>query len=165
MGKYLELVCEDGWEYVRRINCDGSVIVLVYDVDREAYLMVEQFRPPVKRRVLEFPAGLIDSGETPIQTAVRELYEETGVVVTADDLINLGSIYSGVGITSEEVSIFAVEINEETVIEKPDLQGSEIGHDLKNVWLKEENLYQLKAAKVLGVFLKYKAYRDLGIRY
>jgi len=43
-------------------------------------LLVEQFRPPVGKATLEFPAGLIDAGETPEQAALRELREETGYV-------------------------------------------------------------------------------------
>jgi len=43
-------------------------------------LLVEQFRPPVGKSTLEFPAGLIDAGETPEQAALRELKEETGYV-------------------------------------------------------------------------------------
>jgi ADP-ribose pyrophosphatase len=41
-------------------------------------ILVLQFRPPVGRVVVELPAGLIDEGETPAATALRELIEETG---------------------------------------------------------------------------------------
>ena len=40
---------------------------------------MSQFRPPVNSICLEFPAGLVDEGETAEQSALRELKEETGV--------------------------------------------------------------------------------------
>ncbi|GJE97054.1 NUDIX hydrolase [Phanerochaete sordida] len=41
-------------------------------------VIIEQYRPPVAKYVVELPAGLIDEGETPEQAAIRELEEETG---------------------------------------------------------------------------------------
>lgn len=41
-------------------------------------MIILQYRPPVEATCVEFPAGLIDEGETPEQAAVRELREETG---------------------------------------------------------------------------------------
>ncbi|KAI0156288.1 putative ADP-ribose pyrophosphatase, partial [Pestalotiopsis sp. NC0098] len=43
-------------------------------------LLEKQFRPPTGKIVVEFPAGMVDEGETPTQAAVRELREETGYV-------------------------------------------------------------------------------------
>lgn len=43
-------------------------------------LLEKQFRPPAGKVVVEFPAGLVDKGETVEECAVRELREETGYV-------------------------------------------------------------------------------------
>ncbi|KXJ86944.1 ADP-ribose pyrophosphatase [Microdochium bolleyi] len=43
-------------------------------------LLEKQFRPPAGKVTVEFPAGLVDAGETAEQAAVRELREETGYV-------------------------------------------------------------------------------------
>jgi len=158
VGKFLELVTADcGWEYVKRVNCSGAVLVLVYHTDRDEYLMVEQYRPPVGCRVQEWAAGLIDDGEKPAEAAVRELYEETGVKVAQEELIDLGCVFSGVGITNEEVKLYALEINNNTVIDEPDIQGTEVDHELRRIWVKEIDLYTIKAAKALSVLVRYKA--------
>ena len=49
---------------------------------------------------VNFPAGLIDPGETPETAAARELWEETGLKLESIEQI-LPSSYSGVGITNE----------------------------------------------------------------
>lgn len=41
-------------------------------------IVIEQFRPPIGKKVIELPAGLVDEGEDPATTALRELHEETG---------------------------------------------------------------------------------------
>ena len=43
--------------------------------------MVNQFRKPLKKYCLEFPAGGINKNESPSKAAIRELYEETGIKV------------------------------------------------------------------------------------
>ena len=61
-------------EYIRH---PGAAIVLPV-LDDGRLLMVRQYRYPVGAETLEFPAGKIDAGEPSLQTARRELLEETG---------------------------------------------------------------------------------------
>lgn len=67
-------------------------------------VLVEQERPAIGRHTLEIPAGLINPGETPEQTARRELTEETGYV--AGRLRPLTSIHSSPGIMTELLHIY-----------------------------------------------------------
>lgn len=50
-------------------------------------LAVRQYRPAVERYTIEFPAGLVDAGESPLETAGRELLEETGCAAGAVELL------------------------------------------------------------------------------
>jgi ADP-ribose pyrophosphatase len=59
------------------MECGPSVIVIAVTAARE-FVLVEQFRQAVRKRVLEFPAGLVDAGEDPVEAGLRELEEETG---------------------------------------------------------------------------------------
>ena len=53
----------------------SSVMALTEDGQ---VLIVRQYRPAVEHHTLEFPSGIVDPGETPLETARRELLEETG---------------------------------------------------------------------------------------
>jgi ADP-ribose pyrophosphatase len=82
----------------------GAVIVLAVDDQRRAYCLW-QYRHPAGRRFVELPAGLLDAdGESPEDTARRELVEEAGLA--AREWTLLGSTWSSPGITSEVMHFF-----------------------------------------------------------
>jgi ADP-ribose pyrophosphatase len=82
----------------------GAVIVLAVDDRRQAYCLW-QYRHPAQRRFVELPAGLLDAGgESPEETARRELREEAGL--EADQWTRLGSTWSSPGITGEVMHFF-----------------------------------------------------------
>lgn len=61
--------------------------VLLHDDQRNVFLLLTHFDPEVglpPRWIT--PGGGIDEGETPVEAAIRELAEETGLIVTADQL-------------------------------------------------------------------------------
>ena len=56
-------------------------------------LLQKQFRPPINKVSIEVPAGLVDPNESPAQTAIRELKEETGYVGTvAEEAWGVGPV-------------------------------------------------------------------------
>ena len=67
-------------------------------------LFVKQYRVGAQSELLELPAGVLDEGETPMQTALRELREETGMA--ARQMIPLGGFYMTPGYSNEYMSIF-----------------------------------------------------------
>ena len=77
-----------------------AVVVIVTDETGEKILMDREFRLAVGDWVYNFPAGLIDPGESPKEAAKRELWEETGLeLYQIDDVI--GPSYSAVGFSNE----------------------------------------------------------------
>lgn len=82
----------------------GSVAVLALD-DAGRVLVLRQYRHPVRHRLWEIPAGLLDvPGENPLHAAQRELYEEAHV--KAEDWRVLLDIYPSPGGSDEAVRIF-----------------------------------------------------------
>ncbi len=84
-------------------HAPGAAVVAV-DADGQV-LLVRQHRPAVDAHLLELPAGLVDPGEQPIDTAGRELVEETGFA--ADQIEPLVSFYTSPGFSTELIHIFA----------------------------------------------------------
>ena len=66
------------WDCAHRKSRSDAVVIVPRLVPSGQYILIKQFRPPVGATILEFPAGLIDAGESPQQTAIRELKKETG---------------------------------------------------------------------------------------
>jgi ADP-ribose pyrophosphatase len=82
----------------------GSVAVLALDEDGRV-LVLRQYRHPVRQRLWEIPAGLLDvPGENPLSAAQRELYEEAHV--KAADWRVLADVYTTPGGSDEAVRIF-----------------------------------------------------------
>lgn len=77
-----------------------SVVIIATDGSGEKLLLNKEFRMAVGDWVYNFPAGLIDEGEEPNESAKRELWEETGLeLYEIDDFI--GTSYSAVGFSNE----------------------------------------------------------------
>ena len=82
----------------------GSVAVLALDGDGRV-LVLRQYRHPVREKLWEIPAGLLDvPGENPLHAAQRELYEEAHV--KAEDWRVLADVYTTPGGCDEAVRIF-----------------------------------------------------------
>ncbi len=100
---HLQLLRRNGWDFVRRTTASG-VVAIIAVTPHDELLLIEQYRPPVGQRVIEWPAGLVADtlaaqGESLEQAAVRELLEETGY--RAGSVRSMVTGASSAGLTDE----------------------------------------------------------------
>ncbi len=100
---------ERRWEAADREGSASASFILARVMPQDELLLIRQFRPPAGRLMLEFPAGLIDPGETPEQTAVRELAEETGY--HGKILCSTPPAYSSPGLTGEPITMVEMVVD------------------------------------------------------
>lgn len=147
-----------------------SVAVLPIIIEQETktkyVLLVEQFRLPVGRKMLEIPTGQIDEESSFQKVALKELEEDAGISLSKDDLKELITIGTSVGISDQKVKIFYTEV-EKTGEEMMDidtkvtgkLQQGQMMH-LKLVELDIQKLLkmaELLDAKLVAALLAYTA--------
>ena len=81
----------------------GSAVILAVDTKKRV-LLERQYRLPAEKELWELPAGRLDPGEKPLQTARRELIEETGY--RARKWKKLASFFSSPGYVQERMILF-----------------------------------------------------------
>lgn len=121
------------WESAERVSNQSSttgavgIIALLKSSGTKTRIVLEkQYRPPLDAICIEIPAGLIDEGESPEQTAERELKEETGYVGKA--LKTSYTLYNDPGFTNTTTYLVYVDVDLERPENKdlkPELEAGE----------------------------------------
>lgn len=94
----------DGSHTDREYILHPGAVMLIPLLADEKVVMERQWRHPLARAFIEFPAGKIDPGELPRETASRELAEETGYHAT--DLQYLCTINNAISYSTERIEIY-----------------------------------------------------------
>jgi ADP-ribose pyrophosphatase len=88
----------------REIVEHGDCVAIIAIDDEDNVLLVNQFRQPVGKKLLEIPAGGIEPGEEPADCVRRELREETGFLPRRVE--RLGGFYSSPGYCTEYLHLY-----------------------------------------------------------
>jgi ADP-ribose diphosphatase len=155
-GKRLGVVVEQWGGREREIvEHRGATAIVAVDADGFVVL-VRQTREAARKQLLELPAGTLEHGEQPLETAKRELLEEVGL--HGGQWRELATFYSSPGFCRERVHVFLAE-NVEVGTPSP-----EEGEDVEVVrWRIEEigeRLSELEDAKTIAGLLLYLRERD-----
>ncbi|MDS9997192.1 ADP-ribose pyrophosphatase [Bacillus atrophaeus] len=111
-GKIIDLYVEDvelpnGKTSKREIVKHPGAVAVLAVTDSNKIILVNQYRKPLERTIVEIPAGKLEKGEEPEYTALRELEEETGY--TAKKLTKITAFYTSPGFADEIVHLFLAE--------------------------------------------------------
>lgn len=143
-GKFLKLVKSTVDGVMREwVPSRGAASALIVNSTKEQVLLVRQIRPPIHPdSVFEPVAGIVEDGEKPHETIIREIQEETGIV--EDDVYDMfyaGSFYSSPGLTNEIAHLYLVEVDKDFDLSKlkPDVKHENEVLKLKVVSFDEFN--------------------------
>ena len=102
------------WEIVQ---AHDSVAVLIYHTEKNAFILVKQFRPAVyvsnkDGLSVELCAGIIDKEMSLAQIAQEEIEEECGYAVTLENVEKITSFYTSVGFAGSKQTLYYTEVDE-----------------------------------------------------
>lgn len=109
-GKIIKVVKDDvllpnGQEGKRELVFHQGAVAIIAITEDNRLVLVKQFRKALEKSILEIPAGKIEANETsPLETAKRELEEETGF--KAEEMNEITSFIASPGFCNEELTIY-----------------------------------------------------------
>jgi ADP-ribose pyrophosphatase len=140
------------------INHPGAVAILAL-LDNGKLIMERQFRYAPQREFIEIPAGKIDKGEDILNTAQRELLEETGYV--AREWIHLTTAWPCIGYADERLEYFLARGLSHQGRQLDDgefLEVFELGMDEAIDWVRQGKINDSKT--IVGLFWLEKVLKN-----
>jgi UDP-sugar diphosphatase len=159
------------WEAVRSHD---SVAILLYHQEKNAFLLVKQFRAPVylndinKTYTYELCAGLVDKNKSLIEIAKEEIDEECGYDVALTDIQKVTSFFTNVGISGGCQHLFFAKINESMKIhEGGGINDEQIELHFLPIEKSDELIFDESKAKTPGLMFSFywflKNQKELGL--
>lgn len=159
-------VCKD-WEAVKSFD---SVAILLFHEEKNSFLLVKQFRPPVylndesKLCTYELCAGIVDKDKSLEQIAKEEIDEECGYDVPLESIEKITSFYTNVGVSGGCQTLFYAKINESMKIHDG---GGIHDEEIELMYLPIEEyknfIFDEKKAKTPGLMFSFMWFMDKNL--
>ncbi|MDR0407604.1 MAG: NUDIX domain-containing protein [Campylobacteraceae bacterium] len=152
---YIQNDKEKKWDFVKTHD---SVACLLYHTQKDAFLLVKQFRPPVYLHgkcdgfTYEMCAGILDKNKSLEQTMKEEILEECGYDVALENIEKITSFYTGVGFAGSRQMLYFTVIDESMKMQEG---GGVEGEEIELFFLSRSEvrnfMYDENKAKTPGV--------------
>lgn len=137
------------------IRHPGAVVILPF-VDEDHVCLILNQRKAVDQKLYELPAGTLEPGEPPLNTAYRELAEETGY--TAQTMTPLLDYFVSPGIMDERMYVFvAQDLNrgQQNLMEDEEIDTLIVSFNEVISWIRTG---RIQDAKTIATILYYKEF-------
>ena len=113
LARFIQNGKAKAWEL---LHAHDSVAILIYDKDKDAFVLVEQFRPAVYMNnnhglTIELCAGIVDKDLSLEEIAKEEVEEECGYAVCVKTIEKITSFHSSVGFAGSKQVLYYVEVD------------------------------------------------------
>jgi UDP-sugar diphosphatase len=156
---YTQNGIDKSWEAVKSFD---SVAVLLYNVDKNAFLLVKQFRPPVYLNdksnlcTYELCAGIVDKDISLEMIVKEEIDEECGYDAPLENIEKITSFYTNVGVSGAKQHLYYAQINDSM---KSHNGGGIHDEEIETVYLPideyKEFIYDESKAKTPGLMFSF----------
>ncbi|MEA3290464.1 MAG: NUDIX hydrolase [Campylobacterota bacterium] len=150
---------EKTWEAVKSHD---SVAVLLYHKQKDVFILVKQFRPPVYMNHAEYDftyelcAGIVDKDKPLVQIAKEEIEEECGYDINVEEIKFINSFFTNVGVSGGKQHLFFAMIDDKMKIhEGGGINDEHIELEYLKVSDSKKFIYDTTKAKTPGLMFAF----------
>lgn len=158
LASYEQNKVKKTWEIV---HAHDSVAILIYHIDKDAFVLVKQFRPAVylnnkNGMTVELCAGIVDKELSLAQIAKEEIDEECGYDVPVEKIERLTAFHTSVGFAGSKQTLYYTQVNDSMKVS----EGGGVDHeDIEVVYLPVAEakalIYDESIAKTPGLMFAF----------